>query len=362
MKKIIYQYSCPGTNVGDNALTIGLINSFKNFNVQIHNLHLRKIKFTPQYIDKINKECHMIIIGGGGLLHCSPGVRKKKNNTSGTLWNISPHNISLINVPLVIYAVGYNVFRGEKDLPPIAKQSINIMIQKASFFSVRNDGSIDRLNKFLGNKNKNIFKIPDPGLYVHTLDKPIKNVSVDPNKINIAFQLAFDRIDYRYPNLNDFIAKLKCLIDKLILNNIIVWFVPHVKLDHIYIHKFFNPNKYNLLPYLPKYQKCTTVMNFYSKMNIVVGMRGHSNICPFGLNIPIISLVTHEKNKGFMIDCGLKNMFVDINMPKWINNLENIINHIIKNQKFIKSKIINKNKEYYNQTLKINKLIINKIK
>lgn len=367
--KIIYQYSCPGTNVGDNALTIGLINSFKKYkNIAIHNFRLRGIQFTQEYINQINKECDMIIIGGGGLLHCSPSIRKKKDNNSGTLWEINPENIEKISVPIVIYAVGYNVFRGEEDLPHIAKKSITEMIRNAKIFSVRNDGSKQRLVKFLGRFSNKIRKIPDPGLYVDAtsyklipnINKSIRIDRLNKNDINIAFQLAFDRVKHRYLDIMSFFEKIKYIVDYDFgtIRNITFWFVPHVRLDNVYLNRYLD-NTFNKLPYLPKYEDCGKIMDFYKKMDIVIGMRGHANICPFGLGTPIISLVSHDKNKGFMLDVGMREFYVDINNDeKWEHNLLNKIKIIIHNKANIINRIKKSNKKMLMETNKVNNEIV----
>ena len=98
----VYHYACPGRNVGDNALVIGLKRSFKKHDIILKTHNLRATKFTPSYIAKINKEAKAIVIGGGGLLHCSPAIRKLKKDTSGTLIQISKANIQKIKIPSLL--------------------------------------------------------------------------------------------------------------------------------------------------------------------------------------------------------------------------------------------------------------------
>lgn len=358
-KKVIYHFSCPNTNVGDNALTIGVINSFRNYfdKIVIKRFCLRGTLFTPEYINYLNKNCDLILIGGGGLLHCSPAIRRKKSHNSGTLWEISFQNIEKIKVPFVLYGVGYNVFRGESDLPPIAKKSINIMIQRALLFSVRNDGSRDRLITFLGYNDKRIKVIPDPGLYcMATTNK----WTIDKSKINIAIQLAFDRVEYRFHNLKDTLKKIRDMIDHYSKENYVFWLIPHVKLDNQYINKYFKG--YNKLPYIPTYLRCKEIMAFYKDMDIVIGMRGHANICPFGLGIPIIALVSHDKNEGFMRDAGIQGLCVDLNNPYLESELIGKVKYILDNKEDVINHIKNTNIKYKAITNKTNQFIVNSLK
>lgn len=351
--KTIYQYSCPGTNVGDNALTIGLLNSFKKYDVKIKTIRLRGCVFTPEYIKKINTEADMIIIGGGGLLHCSNAIRKKKKNSSGTLWEINKRNIQLIKVPIIIYAVGYNVFRGEPDLPVMAREAIKEMIKVAKIFTVRNDGSKERLIKLIKGDENKIIRIPDSGLYVDITD-PIREI--DTRIKNIAIQLAFDRPNYRYKNVKNFIKGIHEVLDYNYNRPIQFWLVPHVKLDDQNIKRYFS--KKAKIPYMPNYTACRSIMGFYKKMEVVVGMRGHANICSFGLGVPTISLVSHAKNKGFMVDVGLNNYCVDVNNEKMSEVLIEKIMLALNNNMAIRKKITSKVKLLTKETEAINKEIM----
>ena len=109
---LLYHYSCPGTNVGDNALTLGVRTMLKQQGHKVKSFGLRETIFDENYINKINKEADGIVIGGGGLIHCSPFFRSVKH-CSGTLIQMKKENINKINIPIYCYGLGYNVFNGE---------------------------------------------------------------------------------------------------------------------------------------------------------------------------------------------------------------------------------------------------------
>jgi polysaccharide pyruvyl transferase WcaK-like protein len=45
--------------------------------------------------------------------------------------------------------------------------------------------------------------------------------------------------------------------------------------------------------------------DIYAQMDLVLGMRGHSNIVAFGKNTPVIGIGQHNKVKWFLEDVGL---------------------------------------------------------
>lgn len=69
-------------------------------------------------------------------------------------------------------------------------------------------------------------------------------------------------------------------------------------------------SKFNLIPdqlYLqgiPPHK----IIDCYNQASLVIAGRGHAQLIPFGLNIPVFSLISHDKI-GFFLE--------DINHPEW---------------------------------------------
>ena len=55
------------------------------------------------------------------------------------------------------------------------------------------------------------------------------------------------------------------------------------------------------------------VLDFYNNMDVVIGMRGHAQMIPFGLNCGIITLGSHDKMKWFLEDIDALDLYIDIN-------------------------------------------------
>ena len=47
-------------------------------------------------------------------------------------------------------------------------------------------------------------------------------------------------------------------------------------------------------------------------MDCVIGMRGHAQMIPFGLNCEIISLGSHEKMKWFLQDINAEDWYIEL--------------------------------------------------
>jgi hypothetical protein len=58
----------------------------------------------------------------------------------------------------------------------------------------------------------------------------------------------------------------------------------------------------NLFP--ESFARVPTFTGLYKKMDFAIGMRGHSNMIPFGHGTPYLALGKHVKNKNFVNDTG----------------------------------------------------------
>ncbi|MFC1813945.1 polysaccharide pyruvyl transferase family protein [Thermodesulfobacteriota bacterium] len=355
----VRHFACPGRNAGDNALIDGLIHSFAFMpNIRFRTMNLRRTVFTRDFIQQLNRNADMVLIGGGGLLHAPMSIRKKTDNTSGTLIELSKENMDRFTVPLVIYGVGFNVFPGEKTLPDIARDALLKLIEVSDVFTVRNDGSKKRLMEYLGCEIPKVKSIPDPGLYVNSIESDLSNNVT--SEINVAIQIAADRLEYRFKNsemIDAFVNGLCEIINKH--SDITFWLVPHVKKDAEFIKKRMTKNRANIVPLLSKTKKdACKIMGFYKKMTLVAGQRGHAIICPFGLGVPVISLVSHDKNKEFMKEVGFPEFAIDVNNSNFVDLFSNLLEKVISNNSEIRVKQNQELSALAKQTQEINKNIV----
>jgi polysaccharide pyruvyl transferase WcaK-like protein len=56
------------------------------------------------------------------------------------------------------------------------------------------------------------------------------------------------------------------------------------------------------------------VFGTYAKMNCVISMRFHGNVCPIGLDMPTIGLSSYKKIRDLYSDLGIMDRVVDVNV------------------------------------------------
>jgi polysaccharide pyruvyl transferase WcaK-like protein len=57
------------------------------------------------------------------------------------------------------------------------------------------------------------------------------------------------------------------------------------------------------------------IIEEYVKPKLVIGMRGHAQMIPFGCDTPILSLISHDKMKWFLDDIGKPDWGVEVDSP-----------------------------------------------
>lgn len=259
-------------------------------------------------VEFINNNCDLFVLGGGGLIMPGDGFQ----TASGWQFNITKDALNAIDIPIIGYALGYNIFPYDKPLPSNAVKHIQNTVNKCTMFSCRDDGSAQELEN-MGVKNVRV--VPDPAMFCPY--KSLKLPLLDRYKIRIGFSWAGDREKNRfggattYEQLLPIVRRLKTFVDD---TDGIVTYIPHVERYDMEVIKtlelelkdrFFDISKYIPWMWPEHYLYAPYFVGLYKKMDIVVGMRGHSNIIPVGLGIPTIALGKHSKNKYFADMMGI---------------------------------------------------------
>ena len=306
--------------------------------LNLHNIVDQKL------IDTINKT-DALIIGGGGLFLKDTN----KNDISGWQWPCSIENLKKIKVPIIIYAVGYNRFRNQEDFEPFFKDNINELFKQSSFIGLRNHGSINSVKEYMETNelaNKILYQPCSTTLLNDYYPYYYKR---ETNKIKkIAFNIAFDRHYMRYGSAdieNKILNSVCAVIKKLINDGFEVVLLGHVTND-IEFDIWLKANDI-YLDYISligvDLHKCIEV---YRTFDLVAGTRGHSQMIPFGLNIPIISLISHDKLRYFLEDNDLNEKGIELNS----SNLEFELYHLITKELKHKTDFSSKQDEIRNIT------------
>ena len=345
-----------GPNAGDTALNPLIQRLFsKSFNnIFFENRQVWQLVSNKDILDW-NQNFDYILIGGGGLfLNDQPGLDQE---LSGWTWQISLENLKKIKIPFIVFSVGFNKFYGGKDFSNIFWESIFYIYKNSIFFSLRNNGSIFRINEgFMKNNlitdpNKKIYFQPCQSLIYQNIKNEFKETLLEksyksPFKISINF--AFDRIEQRVKYSNDFLQEqLFLFINNLLMNKDLIGnitLLKHKEIDRLsykYMHKLLDMHSEKFKVIDVSYFTTEEIYDTYSKFDFALGMRGHGIMIPLGAGVIPYSLISHPKLMYLINDLGIKNIkdvSTDISenidyqelsksFEKFLKNKESIINN-----------------------------------
>lgn len=268
-------------------------------------LFLVKNQVTDRTVSEINSS-RSLVIGGGGLF--LPDTNN--NEISGWQWAIDKDKLSSIKVPVIVFSVGYNYFPGQ--IPSeLFIDNLCRLVEKSVFFGLRNYGSVNSVKSLLPDnlKDKVVFQP-----CTTTLIRKI-NPNLSPKKREtktIAVNMAFDREEIRYGKNKELILnQVAQACRKINMDGYSILYAMHCKDDGKFI-KYLDANgvKYKAIDMSLWFPKKT--IEFYNNVDMVIGMRGHAQMIPFGVNCEIISLGTHSKMKWFLEDIDCLDWYVDL--------------------------------------------------
>ncbi|MDF7825668.1 polysaccharide pyruvyl transferase family protein [Pontiellaceae bacterium B12227] len=308
--KVLHSY-CLNFNIGDYALGIGIKNLLRhNLDIDfIAQTNLQGREFNEYYINQVvNKLYDLLVIGGGGIIHGAHWPQ-------GWFWLIEKQNIGKISTPFVIYGAGYNYFEDEQGIPERGIEHLRHTAEEALFFSVRNDGSKERL---LEQTNIDAVEIPDPGFHIGL------DTQYDPliEGDYVIIQLADDKSELRFGGaekrdrfilqmrevVKDLSSRLKVVLIPHVFNDIALSEAVAEGLQGVTVFPF---SKY-------AFDRCDKVIGLYKYAKYVLAMRGHGHIVPIGFNTPVIALEAHPKARGLMEKLGLSEYVVKVNNTSFI--------------------------------------------
>ena len=344
IKRILHigNHTTNNKNAGDTALFPITRDCFNKFYPEIKwSLFHVLDKFDRKEAIKANSDYDEILIGGGGMFLKDQAGSDISN--SGWQWNSTIDALKIINIPINIFGVGYNRFRGQEDFDNIFTKHLNLLISKAKFIGLRNSGSIKSVQKYLNPNLKNKLDLQFcPTTCLWQINETLMQKSNNHRKSfsrNLAFNAAFDRVELRFPNTleTDIINVVKSL--KHASKNrwkIIVVAHKHLDLQILDILenadlKFETKNLTDCSPH--------EVCEFYSTVDCSFGMRGHSQLIPLGLRKPIISIITHNKMRYLLEDINQVKWGIEIDDPSFLEKFKSLLNKLETNRSDVYEKI-----------------------
>tara|TARA_Y100001970_G_scaffold289560_1_gene420351 strand:+ start:510 stop:1697 length:1188 start_codon:yes stop_codon:yes gene_type:complete len=349
-------------NAGDTLLPVCVKDSLSinsRYQIKWNSMQI-SLPYTKRHVNSINKTSGLII-GGGGVFIQRANLEKK--HPSGWHWNCSLELAKKINKPIIFFAVGYNQFRSNSEMPAIFKKHLTSFSNNIKFMGMRNHGSINQIKKYLPEELHEKIKFqPCPTtiikkLYPKLFIGPIKK---NTKKI-IGINCAFDRPNLRFSNDMDEICRKIALSLKQLSNDFRIRCYIHSPSD-MQILKFLDDlkisyEKYNLVNKTPEY-----IIKSYLDVSTMIGMRGHSQMIPFGCGIPIISLISHDKIKYFLTDIGHEEWGIEINSMNIETEIIDKVNKAIKHSNERKEEILKIQSDFFKTTEKNTKEILTYLK
>lgn len=304
MKKII-QLGAYGSNLGD---AIALLNIRENLDkdIQWTSLHIRH-KFDIDYINTHD----VFVIGGGGLIQAGSVTKQRSTN-----WNFdfSASQLSKIKIPIFVFAVGLNFWRNRQNLSISGIEQLKMLIEFAEYFSVRNDGSFQKIMEIC--PSDKIYETADPGL----ISKEVNQIKNELKTGVLSIALGSGNI---MNSRNISIVEIKQVIKECGLT-----VFPHCKKDIEF-------RTYGEYIDIGKDYMDINQFDKYNPFDYAITMRGHGQLICHAKNIPFISINTQDKMSGFMEHANLSQYSVDTQEKKWFSQLRELIDRLRSDSTFL---------------------------
>lgn len=259
-----------------------------------------------------NAKASLLIVGGGGLL-------LKDNKPSGWQWNIDIDTLRSLTVPMCLFAVGYNRFRGDDEFGSVFRDHVQLTAEKSLFVGLRNQGSLNELASHLPSSLHGKLRVQPCVTTVLSRFYPTYKASLKRSHVKeLAVNACFDRAEKRFSGSVE--VEIRKLLD------ILRWAHQDGWKIHLTYHAFEDaaiaPHLVaNGIPFerhwLPR-EDPERAIDLYTRIPLVLGMRGHAQMIPYGVGSMIIPLITHNKLVYMLEEFGMSDWGVEFSSPNFV--------------------------------------------
>lgn len=265
-------------------------------------VHVHQL-FDDERVELANAQ-RALVVGGGGLF--LPDTAPNAN--SGWQWNVPRASLERLDVPLHVFAVGYNLFRGQSFRGGLFHENLVALTEHAAQVGLRNHGSIDRVRDLLpAALQGKVTYVPCPTTVLRLThpDAPVGGAGSGRVYLNAAFDRSERRFEGGYPR---FLAAMARYVRALRDHGADVALTAHLEADARLATDLAAEHEVDV-PVVAMYgMRPEEGYRVYADASLVVGMRGHATMIPFGLGTPVLSLVSHPKTRYFL---------EDVRRPEW---------------------------------------------
>jgi hypothetical protein len=297
-------YASGRGNFGDLALPSAVREAFTTATGETSwlGIHVHQL-FDDERLELVNAQRAMIV-GGGGLF--LPDTAP--NGHSGWQWNVPQAQLERITVPLATFAVGYNLFDGQKFVGDRFRGGLLAMAERSVFLGLRNHGSIEQVRRLLpAHLHDRLRFVPCPTTILEHTHPGLPPVQEGTGTIllNVAFDRRKRRFHGSYPA---FLAQIEKYVAAVEAAGSEVRCVAHAPDDSRIVQDLRTEYGRELRVDDLSRSRPEEGYALFRRADLVVGMRGHATMIPFGLGTPVLSIVSHPKMRYFL---------EDIERPEW---------------------------------------------
>jgi len=326
--KNIWHLGAWNRNYGDYAIQAGvqtMLRRVATLPLCFTPVDCQRTWFHPALIDRLNADADMLLVGGGLIFH-----RPMDESRSGWQFNIGRDDLARIRVPLVVHGIGYNRFAYDtSDFQPQMDAHLQRTQACAALFSTRNAGTKAELIR-RGLDGDGIAVVPDSGMFVEP--SPIELPGSGRGGLTIGLNWAGDRVEQRWPGEPETTARavagnLAAALAAILAERgggRVIW-TPHLmEIDQhcrdvfasVLGDAFVDAETALAHIYPPSLYQVPFLADIYRQCDLVIGMRGHANIVPFGVGTRVVAIGSHAKNRFFLEEIGAPDSLIDVgNFP-----------------------------------------------
>lgn len=336
--KILHLASFSG-NIGDNANHMGFRPWFErqiDREVKWTDLEIREFywghrKWDQSLVEYVN--CHdLMVIGGGNYFELWV-----ENSPTGTSIAIEPALLDCIRVPVFFNALGVDPGQG---VPERSRRRFAAFLDRITgsgqyLVSLRNDGAMDNLERYIGTHYRNrVHRLPDHGFFVRSpVPEPGIACGRDADRRRICINLASDMGNVRFAGFDDqsgFAREMAEVISALAedLSDVEFIFVPHIFRDLEVITQtirnledWLRRTRVSLAPYGCGDEAAKKVLSAYSSADLVLGMRFHANVCPMALGRNVLGLTSYPQIENLYRELGQTDRLIGVSWPGFRDQL-----------------------------------------
>ncbi|WP_129842177.1 polysaccharide pyruvyl transferase family protein [Streptomyces sp. RFCAC02] len=253
-----------------------------------------------------------VIVGGGGLF--LPDTWP--NGNSGWQWNVTDDALRRITVPLAVFAVGFNLFDGQHLPPGRLAGSVRALVERAAFVGLRNRGSVERVRALLpAELGDRVRHQPCPTTVLRHLVPGWRDATPADRADTVLLNCAYDRAGLRFGHdYGHFLDQMARTV-RALRAHAEIRYAAHTPADETFVHDLRRAHGLTL-PVTRLYDMTNEgLLDAYRRTRLVIGMRGHATMIPFGCGTPALSLISHPKLAYFLDDIGRPEWGVSVHTP-----------------------------------------------